>query len=44
MPTNVSAGLSFGYILTEDAHIDRKFSQVVIKASVTVNFQAGSPR
>jgi hypothetical protein len=44
MPPNVSAGLAFGYILTEDAHIDRKFSQIVITASVTVNFQAGSPR
>ena len=44
MPPNVSAGLSFGYILTEDAHIDRKFSQVVITVAVTVNFQAGTPR
>jgi hypothetical protein len=44
LPPTVSAGLSLGYILTEDAHIDRKFSQVVITASVTVNFQAGSPR
>jgi hypothetical protein len=44
MPPNVSAGLSIGYILTEDAHIDRRFSQVVITASVTVNFQSGAPR
>ncbi len=44
MPPNVSAGLSIGYILTEDAHINRKFSQLVITAAVTVNFQAGTPR
>jgi hypothetical protein len=44
MPPNVSAGLSIGYILTEDAHLDRKFSQLVITAAVTVNFQAGSPQ
>jgi hypothetical protein len=44
MPPNVSAGLSLGYILTEDAHIDRKFSQIVITLAVTVNYQAGTPR
>jgi hypothetical protein len=44
MPPNVSAGLSVGYILTEDAHINRKFSQLVITAAVTVNFRAGEAR
>ncbi len=42
MPPNVSAGLSIAYILTEDKHVDRKFSQLVITAAVTVNFQAGT--
>jgi hypothetical protein len=44
MPPNVSAGVSVGYILTDDAHINRRFSQLVITAAVTVNFQAGTPR
>ena len=44
MPPNVSAGISVGYILTEDAHVNRKFSQLVVTAAVTVNFQAGTPR
>ena len=44
MPPNVSAGLSVGYILTDDAYLDRKFAQLVLTASVTVNFQAGQPR
>jgi len=44
MPPNVSAGISVGYILTEDAHINRKFAQLVLTAAVTVNFQAGTPR
>ena len=44
MPPNVSAGLSVGYILTTDAYLDRKFAQLALTASVTVNFQAGQPR
>jgi hypothetical protein len=44
MPPNVSAGLSIGYILTEDATINRKFAQFVITAAVTVNFRAGDLR
>ena len=44
MPPNVSAGISVGYILTEDAHVNRKFAQLVVTAAVTVNFQAGTPR
>jgi len=44
MPPNVSAGLSVGYILTTDAYLDRKFAQLVLTASVTVNFRAGQPR
>jgi len=44
MPPNVSAGISVGYILTEDAHINRKFAQLVVTAAVTVHFQAGTPR
>ena len=44
MPPNISAGISIGYILTEDAHLNRKFAQLVVTAAVTVNFQAGTPR
>ena len=44
MPPNISAGISVGYILTEDAHINRKFAQLVVTAAVTVNFQSGTPR
>jgi len=44
MPPNVSAGISVGYILTSDAYLDRKFAQLVLTASVSVNFQAGQPR
>jgi hypothetical protein len=44
MPPNISAGISVGYILTEDAHLNRKFAQLVVTAAVTVNFQAGTPR
>jgi hypothetical protein len=44
MPPNLSAGISVGYILTEDAHVNRKFAQLVVTAAVTVNFQAGTPR
>ena len=44
MPPNVSAGASVGYILTDDAYLDRKFAQFVLTFSVSVNFQAGQPR
>ncbi len=44
MPPNVSAGVSLGYILTDDTYLDRKFAQFVLTFSVTVNFQAGNPR
>ena len=44
LPPNISAGISVGYILTEDAHINRKFAQLVVTAAVTVNFQSGTPR
>ena len=32
MPPNVSAGISVGYILTEDAHVNRKYAQLVVTA------------
>jgi len=44
MPPNVSAGVGISYILTEDAHSNRKFSQFVVTASVTVAFSAGAIR
>jgi hypothetical protein len=44
MPPNVSAGVGVSYILTEDAHSNRKFSQFVVTASVTVAFSAGAIR
>ena len=44
MPPNVSAGASVGYILTNDAYLDRKFAQFVLTFSVTVNFSAGTAR
>lgn len=44
MPPNVSAGIGISYILTEDARANRKFSQLVITASVSVNFSAGEVR
>jgi hypothetical protein len=44
MPPNVSAGVSVSYIVTEDAHANRKFAQWVVTASVTVAFTAGEIR
>jgi hypothetical protein len=44
MPPNVSAGISLGYILTDDAYLNRKFAQFVLTLSVSVNFQAGQLR
>jgi hypothetical protein len=44
MPPNISAGIAVGYILTEDALLNRKVAQLVVTAAVTVNFQAGTPR
>jgi hypothetical protein len=44
MPPNVSAGLSVGYVLTDDRHTNRKFSQLVVTANVTMSFSAGEIR
>lgn len=44
MPPNVSAGVSLGYILTDDAYLNRKFAQFVFTLSVSVNFSAGQIR
>ena len=44
MPPNVAAGFSLGYIITDDAYLDRKFAQLVVTLSVSVTFQAGQPR
>ncbi len=44
MPPNVSAGLSVAYVLTDDRHANRKFSQLVVTANVTVSFSQGDIR
>ncbi len=44
MPPNVTAGLSAGYVLTDDRHVNRKFSQFTLTASVRINFTAGEAR
>jgi len=44
MPPTVTAGLSVGYVLTEDRHVNRKFSQFTLTATVRVAFNAGEVR
>ena len=44
MPPSVTAGLSISYVLTEDAHTNRKFSQFVLTANVRVIYTAGEIR
>ncbi len=44
MPPNLTAGLSIGYVRTEDRHINRKFSQLVITASLRIAVSAGQVR
>jgi hypothetical protein len=44
LPPNVSAGLALSYVLTEDAHANRKFSQLQLLAHVLVSFTAGDLR
>jgi len=44
MPPNMSAGLSVSYIRTEDAHMNRRFAQFIVTASVTIAFTAGEIR
>lgn len=41
MPPSVTAGLSAGYVLTEDRHVNRKFSQFTLTATVRIAFQVG---
>lgn len=44
MPPNVTAGLSISNVVTEDRHINRKFSQFVITGSVRIAISAGELR
>jgi hypothetical protein len=44
MPPSVNAGFSVGYVLSDDRHINRKFSQFTLTASVRVFFSAGEIR
>ena len=44
MPPSVNAGFSVGYVLSDDRHINRKFSQFSLTASVRVFFSAGEIR
>jgi hypothetical protein len=41
MPPNVSAGLTVGYVLTDDRQFNRKFAQFTLTAGVRVQFRAG---
>jgi cell surface protein SprA len=44
MPPSVTAGLSIGYVLNDDRHINRKFSQFTLTASARLYFSAGQVR
>lgn len=44
MPPSVTAGLSVSYVLTDDAHTNRRFSQFVLTANVRVTYTAGEIR
>ncbi len=44
MPPNVVAGLAVGYVLTDDRHLNRKFSQFTLTASARISFVAGEIR
>lgn len=44
MPPNVTAGLSISNVITEDRHLNRKFSQFVITGSVRIAITAGELR
>jgi hypothetical protein len=44
MPPNVTAGLSVSYVVSEDAHTNRKFSQFVLMGNVRVIYTAGEIR
>jgi hypothetical protein len=44
LPPNVSAGVSVSYVLTDDVHANRKFSQLLITAHVLVSLVAGELR
>jgi motility/secretion related protein SprA len=41
MPPNSNAGLTVGYVLTDDRHVNRKLSQFTLAISVRVYFSAG---
>jgi len=44
LPPSVTAGLSIGYVLSDDRHTNRKFSQFTLTASARVYFSAGQVR
>jgi hypothetical protein len=44
MPPNVSAAFALSYVLTEDAQVNRRFSQFIVTATVSVSFAAGEIR
>lgn len=43
-PPNVVAGLAAGYVLTDDRHLNRKFSLFTLTASARIFFSAGELR
>jgi hypothetical protein len=44
MPPSVTAGLALGYVLNDDRHVNRKFSQFTATISIRVYFAAGEVR
>jgi hypothetical protein len=44
MPPNMTAGLSAGYVLTEERHVNRKFSQFTLTATFRLTLSAGGLR
>jgi hypothetical protein len=44
MPPSVNAAFSVGYVLSDDRHINRKFSQLTVTVSARVFFSAGEIR
>jgi hypothetical protein len=42
--SSVSAGLSLGYVLTEQRHTATRFSQIIATVFAEINFQAGQVR
>lgn len=44
VPPSTNAGLAVGYVLSDDRHLNRKYSQFTLTATVRIFFQAGEIR